>query len=130
MASHLIKVAPDREIYVIWSATDDAPEWIGTRAQTEAELETAGEHSEARFARADDAGSSARRTQGSDVVLYGWDDAFITVVEGLPSGTGPRRLPRAALEEHASAVEGREDAMLAMTLPYDWSTAAEAHPRV
>lgn len=120
MASHLIKIAPDRDSYVIWSATDAAPEWIGTRAETEAELKERGDYSEARFARANDTGSSARKMQGSNVVPYGWDDAFITVGEGLPPGTGLRRLPRAALEDYAlAAVEGREGDMLAMTLPYE-----------
>ncbi|MEU4406229.1 hypothetical protein AB0F88_17035 [Streptosporangium sp. NPDC023963] len=120
MASHLIKVAPDRDSYVIWSVTDAGPEWIGTRAETEIELKERGDYSEDRFARANETGSSARRMQGSEVVPYGWDDAFITVGEGLPSGTGLRRLPREALEEYAlAAVEGREDDMLAMTLPYE-----------
>ncbi|MEU4534431.1 hypothetical protein AB0G15_06165 [Streptosporangium sp. NPDC023825] len=54
--------------------------------------------------------------RGSDVVPYGWDDAFI-VVGGLPR---LRRLPHEALEDYVLAVvEGREGDMLAMTLPYE-----------
>ncbi|MEV4167213.1 hypothetical protein [Nonomuraea dietziae] len=58
--------------------------------------------------------------QGSDVALYGWDDPWITVGEGMSAGAGLRRRPRAALEGYALAVvEGRDGDMLAMTLPYE-----------
>lgn len=80
MGKQIIKVSPDRDLYMEWSSIVEAPTFIGTRAETTAYLlepkdglhETTIAHPEAveqRLARADLTGSSGYPPFGCD-----WDD--------------------------------------------------------
>lgn len=81
MGSQIIKVTPDRDLYMEWSSVVEAPTFIGTRAELAAYLaepkvhyrQTTIDHPEAieeRLARADETGSSGYRPFGCT-----WDDA-------------------------------------------------------
>jgi hypothetical protein len=67
MATQLIKVAPDRDLYVEWDMVGSEPVWIGNRAHTKDYLLDASAHShkytdtdaEQRLHRADKRGTSA-----------------------------------------------------------------------
>lgn len=80
MGSQIIKVSPDRDLYMEWSSIVEAPTFFGTRAETAVYLaepkqglhETTIAHEDAveqRLARADLTGSSAYSPLGCD-----WDD--------------------------------------------------------
>ena len=82
MSRQLVKVAPDRDLYVEWCSSVDGPTFIGTRAEVttylgepvRGQVWPTEEQIEGRLAKADEAGSSAPMPWG-----YVWDDQ-----DGLP----------------------------------------------
>lgn len=104
MGAIIVKVAPDRDLYMRWSSVVDAPTHLGTRSEmaevllddhTRAEVKdgTAALRVEANLARCDETGTTSRIGHPP---TGGWDDS------GLVWGWKARGyLPRAAFGELA-----------------------------
>jgi hypothetical protein len=91
MGQAIVKCAPDRDLYLIWSSVVDCAVWVGDRAGLHKHLwhEYERQHPESipkpgsspddRIARADRSGTSM-----IDPPVYGWDDDALLVMEAAP----------------------------------------------
>lgn len=120
----VIKVAPDRDCYVIWSEADDAPKAIGAGAEIERYLRETGQWGNSqRLERANVHGSSDKYViDGLGTPMYGWRHLGL-VVRDYRSGEAPtpeRWLPRENLEGYTRALFSDDvTMMLALTEPFD-----------
>lgn len=57
MPSFIVKAEPGRDLYLVWSTIGEAPTYIGSRAELQAELGAEGKAD--RFGRADRTGTSS-----------------------------------------------------------------------
>lgn len=107
MGQCILKAAPDRDLYLIWSTVVDNAIWVGDRtALVEHLREEYGRSSnfETRIARAD--------RRGSSMLDYGfgrWDDEYLAVGEGSPMD-GWYHLRRDRLVAYAEALLAGDDA--------------------
>lgn len=116
MGQAIVKAAPDRDLYLVWSSVVDAPVWVGDRETALTEL-----RNEPRWApHVDEAMDRADRLGSSDrAVKFGWwDDEYLPVMEGSPRD-GWYHLPRSRLVEFAEALL-REDEAGAQALLVCW----------
>lgn len=98
MPSFIVKPERDVDFYVVWSTVVDSVTYAGTRAELTAELGAGVSTDPARFARADEHGSSAA---GGYVGYLGWDHETFMVAEPLDE---QRTMPRSNLRAFAEAI--------------------------
>ncbi len=110
MGQALIRAAPDRDLYLVWSSIVDAPVAVGTRAEmvgwARQEWRLEEERAEAALMRADELGTSDRRFNTG-----GWDDDELPVFNGWqPPEPGWWYIRRDRLVEFAEAILRDDDA--------------------
>lgn len=121
MPSYIVKPDRDEDFYVMWSEVVDAPTGWGTRAEFKANpWFTPDDVADARFDRADQAGSSASWGDPNDPI-YGWqDDAFVYLQRGvLPRGNLREAINRLNTDEHADIGD--------LLKPFDDETEVRPH---
>jgi len=114
MGQAIIKAAPDRDLYLIWSSVVDAAVWVGTRAELAGyAVEEYGRHGWETYwrdglDRADDCGTSDRAFKTG-----AWDDESLRVGEGSPEAGrdgGIWYIRRDRLAAYADALLADDDA--------------------
>ncbi len=115
MGQAIIRTAPGRDLYLVWSSIVDAPVAVGTRtemveyARREWRLEE--ERAEAAVVRADELGTSDRTFDTG-----GWEDEELPVFNGWNLEPGWWYVRRDRLVEFAEAILRDDDAAVTALL--------------